>query len=232
MGEEQAANLAASFGGTGVTYEALADGDAPAIYDASKRVAFLRAGAPTVTVTTAADRAVASIVNGFEAPEAVALFTDQRFRTAVALYAAAHFEESGSAKLLTLSMAVEVLSPVVEKHQVVLDLLDSWKPTLAAAKEASAADADALAGLESLERELMFRRDASIRSRVRSYVMGALEGSDGAEDAAKMAVRAYDARSRLVHEGTLDPADMGEAIANLQAVLKRVFQRRLALPAV
>src|SRR5207253_678737 len=129
--------------------------------------------------------------------------------------------------LLTLSMAAEVLSPVTYKHEAVLGLLDIWKNSIAAAKDEYRTDESALASLDSLERELLFRRENSIRSRIRDFVTSELGSDDRAKDFARRAVSAYDARSELLHEGRLDPATQAQAISDFVEVLKEIFRRHL-----
>ena len=148
-------------------FEGLADGDTPAVFPSDKKVGFLSAGRADLTITIPASQALESVLKGFRADAAEQLFHDERVRTAVDLYSAALFEQSPAARLLTFSMAFEVLAPITRKHEVVQTLISTWLPSVESAKSANAMDLAALAALESLERELLFRREASIRGHPR-----------------------------------------------------------------
>jgi hypothetical protein len=212
---------------SGHPVEAIADADVPSVYETPKNVAFVQGYAPTVTITTPADQALASILQGFQVPAAEQLFHDPRFHTAVDLYATAFFEQSPTARLLTLSMAVEVLAPVSYKHEAVLSLMETWTNSIAAAKTRYSTDESALASLDALERELLFRRENSIRSRIRDFVYAELGSDDRSKDFARRAVSAYDARSLLLHEGRLDQSMQAQAIGDFVQVLREIFRRRL-----
>jgi len=216
---------------TGRPLDGITDGDAPSVYPSNKRIGFLGVGTPTVTISTPAGMALSSLTAGFRSSTAAARFQDERFRIAVDLFAAALFEESPAARLLTFTMAIEVLAPVTYKHPSALDLIERWKVDLATARSSSGKDREAIAGLDSLERELLFRRETSIRGRIRDFVRLELATDSEVDSLTTRALRGYDARSELLHEGTLQPSIRGEAIENLKVVLKRIIAGRLALPA-
>jgi len=216
---------------SGKPLEGIAHGDAPSIYPTDKNVAFLHMGTPSVTSSIPADQALASVLKGFQAASAEQVFNDERSRTAVDLYAAALFEQSPAATLLTLSMALEVLAPVSYKHQVVQQLCERWVVEVNAARTAHGSDSVALAALESLERDLLFRRETSIRGRIRDFVNKELGGDAHATFQADRAVSAYDARSRLLHDGRLDSVVRGKAIESFKDVLKEIVLRRLQIAA-
>jgi hypothetical protein len=214
-------------GGLGKGFEGLADGDAPTIYPSDKNVGFLTTGRPDVRITTPADQALVSVLKGFRTDAAAQLFADERVRTAVDLYSAALFEQSPAARLLTLSMAFEVLAPVTPKHQIVQSLISTWNVSIESAKAANTGDATALAALESLERELLFRRESSIRGRIRDFVIKELGGGSRAEQQARRAVSAYDSRSTLLHDGRLDAALLANAIEDFKAPLAEILLHRI-----
>jgi len=124
-------------------------------------------------------------------------------------------------------MALEVLAPVSYKHEAVLSLMETWKSSIAAAKTKYSTDESALASLGALERELLFRRENSIRGRIRDFVYAELGSDDRSKDFARRAVSAYDARSLLLHEGRLDPSTQAQAISDFMEVLREVFRRHL-----
>lgn len=232
MGKAPAGSLVQAFeASSGKPLEAIAHGDAPSIYPTDKNVAFLHMGTPSVTSSIRADEALASVLKGFQAKSAEQVFGDERSRTAVDLYAAALFEQSPAARLLTLSMALEVLAPVSYKHQVVQKLCGQWIGDLNDARAGNANDSVALAALQSLERDLLFRRETSIRGRIRDFVHKELGSDAHATTQASRAVSAYDARSKLLHDGRLDAALRGTAIEGFKDVLKEIILRRLQIAA-
>lgn len=60
--------------------------------------------------------------------------------------------------------------------------------------------------LWKLERELLFRREASLRSQIRKLVVDALviAGNPDPQEVGRRAVKVYDKRSTLVHQGVLN----------------------------
>jgi hypothetical protein len=187
-------------------------------------------GSSTVSVGLSTDTIIAALARGMTDPRASLLFGDARFRTAVDLFAGAAFESSKPARLLTFAMALEVLTPPVDKHSVVQALIDGWLAELTQAKASYPEGSPEADALEALEREVLVRRHASIRWRIRQFVTDALStiGDPEAANLAKRAVQAYDARSRLVHDGSLLDAGADVAITDLRTVLERLFSVRLA----
>ena len=86
------------------------------------------------------------------------------------------------------------------------------------------------AALDALKRELLVRRDASIRMRIRHFVRSTLETASvpDAQRIAAKAVAAYDARSSLVHYGTLSSAQISTSIEALGAAIEQVLAIRFA----
>jgi hypothetical protein len=232
MGKPSAGSLAKAFeASSGKPLEGVADGDAPSIYETDKNVAFLQMGTPTVTVSVPADQALASLIKGFRTESAQRLFDDERLHTAVDLYAAALFEQSPAARLLTLSMAFEVLAPVTYKHEVIRKLAEQWRNDVAKARLVHAKDELAIASLDSFERELLFKQETSISGRIRECVLEELGSDAHAKAQAKRALSAYDARSKLLHDGRLDPTVRGKAIEDFTDVLKQIVLRRIRMTA-
>jgi len=129
---------------------------------------------PSFSTTASLQRAIAALSRGMTHPRAEPLFGNPRFRTAVDLFAAAGFEASGPARLLTYSMAMEVLAPPVQKRPVALALIERWRADLIAAKNGHTPESPEAQAFDSLERELLVRRGASIRWRIRQFVQATL----------------------------------------------------------
>ena len=188
------------------------------------------AGTATFSTTTPIQRVIAALARGMAHPKAEALFADSRFRTAVDLFSAASFEETGTARLLTYSMALEVLPLPMQKHPVALALLEKWGGEVRAEIANLDAASTEVISLESLEQEIIFRKDVSISSRIRHFVRARLTaaGATDAEEMSKMALKAYGSRSRLLHNGSLPQEEIGNAITNFRLVLERLFEATLA----
>ncbi len=58
-----------------------------------------------------------------------------------------------------------------------------------------------------------------------------MDGDADAAEAAERAVRVYDLRSTLVHEGKLDEQERGTAISEAKSIVERVLRARFLLTA-
>lgn len=128
--------------------------------------------------------------------------------TALELYGAHFAEASTKVRFLLLVMSLETLTEPTEKDRVALDLLDRWSEDLDAEKRACDAGSLAHDSLLALERELFFRRHDSIRSQVRK-LMGKIPAA-AENDLSRRALKVYDKRSLLVHDGSLPSEELAE----------------------
>lgn len=208
-------------------FDVIGDDTRPFIVESGKRVAVFVGNSPTITVATSLQRAADAIAKGMQAPDADHLFNDERFRTAVELFGSAAFEESSRAQLLTNAMALEVLAPAIDKHEIALEAIARWTKELEQLMSSSPPDSDEYHALDSLMREMLTRRQASIRSRIRSFVVATLSSHPDVSQLAKNAVKAYDERSTLVHQGTL-PGDRAQVAAtSLRQITELIIGSRL-----
>lgn len=220
------------FGTDAESIEGVIDGQSPAFYPSALRIVVVTAGDLSVEVGMPAPRVLSSIREGVARVREDALH-DGKLRIALELYRSHFFERSAEAKLITLVMALEALAPSTLKHPIALDLLAGWQEQLSDRQAGLARGSDEYIALEALERELLRRREASLRSQVRMLVRGALDGAgftDG-EARARRAVEVYDVRSTLVHEGRVDPTKLREALRDAQDLARDVLQLAM-LPSV
>jgi hypothetical protein len=142
------------------------------------------------------------------------LIENPRFRLAADLYSSYYLENSPSSRLVTLGMALEVIADPADKHQAALQLIERWRDDIERQKSAVAADQDAVASLESLRRELLIRKQASIRSRIRSTAnrLACHLVAEEQQGFTKNAVDIYDARSSLVHNGQSNDNNIYELV--------------------
>lgn len=147
--------------------------------------------------------------------------------TALDLYLAHLSETSIRARFLTLIMALEVLSPVTEKHPVAVALLSDFADRVQA-KLDDASDADTRDALQALTREIGFRKETSIRRRVRQLILDIAPLPDSeSQEFAREVVHAYDLRGALTHTGHVDDLALGNAYAVALKATKMVLKARL-----
>ncbi|MGJ5814473.1 hypothetical protein [Paludibaculum fermentans] len=159
--------------------------------------------------------------DGILAPNAAALYADPRLRTAVELFCDAQIEHSMRSQFLTYIMALEVLTTPAMKHPIANELLDSLQAALSGQKLQFDKDTEEWHALSALEREILFRRDTSLRSRIRQLILSNLTrlADEERQSRARDLVWAYDVRSTIIHSGTAPPTDVSKAhgIARLAA---------------
>jgi hypothetical protein len=188
----------------------IANGNLPSILPIGKNIRQSLTFAPAVVQTLGRKTLEEPFVNGLLNSATSVLFSDERLRTAVELFCDSHRESSIRSRFLTLVMALEVMAEPAEKHEVVQRLLTDTIANIQALRDTYDGDSDEAAALQSLERELTFRREESIGSALRGLVrktLGFLPQNELRERVKDM-VLVYDLRSRLVHTGHLSTADL------------------------
>jgi hypothetical protein len=146
------------------------------------------------------------------------------------------FESSSNARFLTLVMVLESLTESQPKHQTAQHLIDSWHPQLLELKlkiDETNPNSEESESLEALERELIFRKAASLRSQIRALVVSSLTsvGHLDPEGMGRRAVKLYDARSTLVHEGTLPNEKLTAALRDAKEIARIVLQAQFQITA-
>jgi hypothetical protein len=227
--EEAGRNLARTFNlESAGPVHGLGDEGWPHILEIGKTYKFVGLGTATVTVSEPAARFLPCLAQSLENPATAHLFDDERLRTAIQLFSDSHREVSLRSRFLTYVIALEVLTRPRAKHQIALDLLDRWEQGL---KEALARESPGSAefhALESLRREVIFRRVSSLRSRVRELVLSSLThlADDDRVKRATQAVDIYDLRGSLVHDGHVDPQELSRAADIARLLLLDVLRAR------
>jgi hypothetical protein len=131
-------------------------------------------------------------------------------------------------------MALETLTENRSKHQVALELIEKWRETVENQKRSYPSGSEEYEALDALERELLFRREASLRSQIRTLVHDtlSLNGNPHAMQWASRAVKVYDSRSRLVHEGKLPRNELLTAEREAKEIVVAVLKAKLTLTTV
>lgn len=203
------------------------DGASPAVYESTKVVKVMTGQNVTLLQGFAPDRTVAFINEALSLPRPAAVLADTKLKVALDLYNAFFREASTNARFLTLNMVLEALAPSELKHQFALDAITRWIDEIKQLQKATDSESDEWEAYESLIREVGFRREKSIRSSIRSLVRLTLSPSDPeAEALSREAVRLYDVRSRLVHDGYVPGEDLGQAVTRIREIDFRVLRAR------
>jgi len=228
--EAAAANLTQSIGlpNRGPVH-GIVNGNFPSILPLGKNIRFITAGEPSVSQTLSKALVEAPLKEGLQADGAGELYGDERLRTAIELFCDSHRESSVRSKFLTLAMAIEVLTQPASKHAVAQQLLDALQENVERGLATHAVGSEEWHALDSLKRELFFRRDNSIRSRVRTLVLTALSGVEDAERGrlARDAVWVYDLRGKLVHDGTAPKSDLSRGYGLARSLLMQLLAARM-----
>lgn len=210
----------------GIVHGTVDEGQAVA-YPSEQRVVVFGVGTPTVSVSSPGVQFLTEMAGWASRPFAAAVAADERLRTAIELYSGSFAESSRRARFLTLVMVLEVLTERQVKHVTAVALVDRWAAETEAVLKGTDDGSEEQEGLEALKRELFFRRDKSIRSRVRSLVQVSLHRDPAVAKYAREAVEAYDKRGSLVHEGTLDEAALTRASENARIIVQKVLRARM-----
>jgi len=207
----------------------LVNGNLPAVIPVDKNIRYVTAGHATVRQSISASRIAPYLERALSHRGAGRAFADERLKFALELWSNYHSEHSLRAKFLTLVMALEVLTPPTAKHGVVQAIVDRWDTELTSELQRYAEDSEEREAIDSLRREILFRRERSVRSRIRKHILevvGAVNPEE-AHQTAQMAVRAYDLRGSLLHTGTLTSTKLsdghGAALKALRTVLLASF---------
>ncbi|MDI5936366.1 hypothetical protein [Halomonas kalidii] len=207
------------------------------ILDAARPAVIRTAG--TYRTNTANRVGVLQSVSGKEAhdllvkslhsnPHAASL-ADVNLLTALDLYCAHYTEASVRAKLLTLTMVLEVLAKREMRPKTATCLLHRLQREIRDRLSHPNLEAEEAETLRSLSRELDYRTRDSIRSAVRTLIMSTYQHDNAAQahEASKRALKIYDVRSKLVHEGYVEGETLGKSLTDLTEIVKTVLRHRL-----
>lgn len=148
-----------------------------------------------------------------------------RMLVALELYAAHLAETQARVRFLLLVIAIEAVAEPTPKHEVASALLSKWQEEVRGRLKDYEPGSDEYDSLIALEREMNHRKMDSIRGQVRNLFSNFGTSTEESKSLQKRALRVYDMRSTLVHEGHL-PADQlseleDEARELLEMVLKK-----------
>ena len=226
---QAAANLSKGFGSkNNGPVDGWIDGSSPAVYPSSKNIRTVTLGQATISSTDQSGYVLKYLSEGVSFPKSTQVIQDRKLHVALDLYGAYFTEFTANAKFLTLVMALEALATGLKRPPLVVGLLDKWRTEVNELLKTVDASSDDAASLGALCRELLFRKEDSIRSQIRNIVMTTLQaqGAEDAEEAAKNAVKIYDLRSTLVHQGSIERQKLNTAISTARGIVQRVLLAR------
>jgi hypothetical protein len=208
--------------------DGLIDASSPAVFRSDKSIRVVIADHLTLTQSFNPRETLGLLCEAMTFPEAEGVWCDRKLRIALELYNAFFREASENARFLTLVMALEALAPEERRPVQVSQLIEGWMATVRERRDALPSDSEEWAHYDSLEREIGFRRDVSIRKRIRTLVQSTLaaDGQPDADETAKTAVTMYDKRGRLVHDGYLPEQELRDATTQLRQIVGRVLEVR------
>jgi ATP dependent DNA ligase domain len=230
--EQAGRNVAKTFGGPikepVKPLHGLGDEGGYTIFQSGENIKYFAMGGATAYVSTGRDPFSKTLAEGIQNARLGAKEQDTSLATAIDVYLAHFYETSIRARFLTLMMCLEVLAPRTERHPTAVQLLSEFKGQVQAQSvQVEGEEGDAL---EALLREIDFKKETSIRRRLRSLV---LEEAPLAKDAriglAKEVVDAYDLRGSIVHSATVDSQALNEANETALKTVKLLLRARLGL---
>jgi hypothetical protein len=229
---EAGKNLSRSFGDADLgLVDAIIDGSQAAIFETLRNVRKFTCFPPSIKNIVRSDQALSVIIDGASLPQSRHAGENQKLSVALELYGAFFTEQSTKAKYLTLIMSLESLATATSKTPLAIELIEKWAAELEQLKDHLPPLSDDAASLEALQRELLFRREDSVRSQIRKLVFSTLHPDIDASDRARDAVRLYDFRSTLVHEGTVDSQKLATALTEAKALVYRTLRARFTTEA-
>ena len=148
----------------------------------------------------------------------------EKYRVALELYGAHFTEEQARVRFILLVIAMEALAESSPKNQVARDLLARWQEEIATEKEKYELSSDEFDSLNALSRELDFRSGDSVNNTIRK-LFADLPGISNEErtELKRRAVRLYNKRSTLVHDGHLPIEELPSLEVEARALLEMLF---------
>lgn len=227
--KKAAENIAWSFGATakeGEVVDVVANGDLPIVIRNDQNLSRLFGGKVNFRRTRSANDLIKALANVNNSKRGI----DPKLKLALELYNAYFFENSANAKFITLIMVLEALTNNPEKHKVSLELIEKWKEELTKERVKFYRDSVEYESLTALERELLFRRKASLTSQIRAVITESLkENGEQAKEYAKQAVEMYNLRGTLVHEGWLPQEKLDAALETTKKIVVAVLKAKLQI---
>jgi hypothetical protein len=224
--EEAGKNLSKSFGKIMKgPVDGLVNGNYPSVYPSNKRISTVTAGGLKVISSQPSTLFMNDFVGNLRAIRKKQPKIDAKLDLALDLFRASYYENSPQAKLLTLIMVIECLCPVENKSNLAMEFLSKWMDEIKAKMKSLDHDSDDFADLEALERELLFRKEKSISSRIRLFVGNILTkaGDPDVKAKVKRIMELYSIRSSLSHGKDVPITEIEVAANDARKIVKLIL---------
>jgi hypothetical protein len=201
------------------------DSDKAGVLPEHKRLVRWETGRATLRIELSAANVCEVLKEGLQFNASERVIQDQKLRLAVEIFAAYRFELSKTAQFLTLITALEALLPDMA-------IPDAAEQALLRAKEAAAQMRDGYTSesaewrsVDHLLQRIGGLKRQSIARTLQDYVERVLERHPklASPEIPRNLKDAYNARSKLLHDGTADESDMSEHIAMLSEFVPKLL---------
>lgn len=200
----------------------------PAIYPSGVVVHWNTLFAPSITLPKPPDKTIDYIVEALTMPSPEHVPEDLKLKLALELYSSFFRESTANARFLTLNMVLEALATAKERHQCIVDAVDSCIEELKGLQSSFNENSNQWKAYQTLISEVGQKRQESHRSSIRNLVESSLHSSESnAEELSRQAVNYYSIRGDLLHDGQVETGiDLGSAVTELQDIVVRVLKAR------
>lgn len=223
-------NLASSFGlPEGGPIDGLMDGRDAVVFDGRKNYKTITGGKANLIYGASLERFFAYFLEGTKLENGVDSLKNKKLRISLDMYAAFYSEASPNAKFLTLIMALESLCEPVRRPEIVVTHIQKFQESIGKHISSLDEDSEEFIAFEALMREVDFRKGSSIRVQIRKLVHDALKdsGNEDCLEVSKRAVKLYDKRSELVHNGEIKNENLSSLTGELRVIVERVLRCKI-----
>ncbi len=212
----------------GERIDCIINGNLPSVYPSQSVIGILTGGMVSVIIGKNPNSILDSLLEGVAISFSIKDI-DIKLKIAIDIYNGHFFEQSNQAKFLSLVMVLESIAPHNHKHQIAQNFIDYWIDDLNLRIAELKEDSEEYHSLESLRKEISFRREASIRSQIRTLVLETLNENNNhaAVEYAKKTIKLYDTRSILIHDGIIDSKTLEEALSDAREIVLLVLKYKL-----
>ena len=210
--------------------DALLNGNIPVVFGAEWRTRFATGFPASLIHGRSPIRLLEHLTEGLDLLRHSQGRLPEHLTVALELLNAQRLEYSLAARLLMITTVLEVLAPDAQKHESALALIGKWQAELDEERARQNAGEEAASSLDSLERELLFRRGMSLRGRVRQLAISLATDMPERErtNYGRKAALAYDTRSELAHRGHIATDRLAQALNDSYELATRAVRRGLA----
>jgi hypothetical protein len=199
----------------------------PAVYSSDVKILKMHMGDVGIRAETDSESIFMSFLEGTQISNNLVL-TNKRLEAALDIYKSHFFVNSVTAKFLFLVMVLETLTSSRLKNKLVLKIMEEWKKQISliiTKYRKKDRYYKTLVDLESLKRELFYRRENSLRSQIRELVYTALASMNDSEvdTKAKKALKLYDKRSFIVHGNLISEQEINRSFEELRPIVEDVL---------